>query len=387
MYRVLIAAFANYDAVTELPHILKKGGCTVHVLCAADSWAIKSKGYDRWIPTPGDVDNFRDDLIALATRTDDAYDWIILADDPTIRLMNDHIGDNESLFYRLLPLTKIENREILGTKSGFSHLCTKYGIRTPKYIIYEEGMDLNNAAGEIGFPMLVKIDKSEGGGGVFFCNNMEEFETTMASITEREHLVFQQYIKGPVINTEVLYKNGSLIMYNYSKTTKTLYNEFGVSTQRLCYTNHEVEADLMEIGSSFGLTGFGNVVFMYNELDNKHYLIEVDMRPNAWIFYAKFCGNDFSSGVNKYINNDLTFIRKDPAFENKDVTMIIFKKDMARCLVDKDIKGLTGWIFNKNGCWKFIPFYDRKLLSATMAYIIKLYKDAIIHKVFKKTPN
>jgi predicted ATP-grasp superfamily ATP-dependent carboligase len=216
---------------------------------------------------------------------------------------------------------------------------------------------------------------------------MEEFETTMASITEREHLVFQQYIKGPVINTEVLYKNGSLIMYNYSKTTKTLYNEFGVSTQRLCYTNHEVEADLMEIGSSFGLTGFGNVVFMYNELDNKHYLIEVDMRPNAWIFYAKFCGNDFSSGVNKYINNDLTFIRKDPAFENKDVTMIIFKKDMARCLVDKDIKGLTGWIFNKNGCWKFIPFYDRKLLSATMAYIIKLYKDAIMHKVFKKTPN
>ncbi|NBP89814.1 MAG: hypothetical protein EBU50_01070, partial [Opitutae bacterium] len=84
---------------------VNEGGCTVHVLCAADSWAIKSKGYDRWIPTPGDVDNFRDDLIALATRTDDAYDWIILADDPTIRLMNDHIGDNEALFYRLLPLT------------------------------------------------------------------------------------------------------------------------------------------------------------------------------------------------------------------------------------------------------------------------------------------
>jgi hypothetical protein len=162
MYRVLIAAFANYDAVTELPHILKKGGSTVHVLCAADSWAIKSKGYDRWIPTPGDVDNFRDDLIALATRTDDAYDWIILADDPTIRLMNDHIGDNEALFYRLLPLTKIENREILGTKSGFSHLCTKYGIRTPKYIIYDEGMDLNNAAGEIGFPMLIKAKVAVG---------------------------------------------------------------------------------------------------------------------------------------------------------------------------------------------------------------------------------
>ncbi|MEI8279629.1 MAG: hypothetical protein WCG87_07675 [Bacteroidota bacterium] len=386
MYRVLIAAFANYDAVTEIPAILKEGGCTVDIYCAKGSWAIKSNHYDKWIQGAGDVDSFRDDLIELATKKDPAYDWIILADDPTIRVMNDYVEDNVALFYRLLPLTKIENRELLGTKSGFSQLCTKYGIRTPKYLIYDAtSFDVKKCGSYIGYPMLLKIDKSEGGGGVFFCDDEAAVLATIEQIKERDNLVIQQYIKGGIINVEVLYKNGELLVYNYSKTAKTLYNEFGVSTQRLCYTNTEVEPALLQVGRSFGVNGFGNVVFIYNETEQMHYLIEVDIRPNAWIYYSKFCGNDFSRGVKNYVTNNLTLVHKEPAYDSKEVRVILFKKDVARCLIDKDLKGLLGWMVNKNGCWKFIPWYDRVLLFATLGYLIKLYWEAISNKLFKKS--
>src|ERR1700761_8860690 len=106
-YRVLIADYANYDSLAEIPGILSRGGCQVDVYCGKRSWLKKNKYWNKWMESSEDEEVYYNTLKTIAETR--GYDWIILSDDPSIRIVNDRVTD-ESLFYKLLPITKIENR-------------------------------------------------------------------------------------------------------------------------------------------------------------------------------------------------------------------------------------------------------------------------------------
>jgi predicted ATP-grasp superfamily ATP-dependent carboligase len=367
MNRVLLISFVNWDSLIEIPAIFKNGGCTVDIFCTKDSWVLQNKAYDKWIAAPNDESAFTTQLLDFVEKNGDNYFWIVPGDDIVLRLLNDRIT-SESLFYRIMPLTKIENRDLMGSKAGFSALCTKYSIKTPRYLIYQEGMTAKSIAEYMNYPFLMKLDKSEGGFGVFMCENETEFTANFENVKNRHNLVFQQFIKGYDVNVEVLFKNGELIVYSYSRTIKIM-GKFGVSTQRLFYQNNEVENELVKAGRSMGLNGFGNVVFMFSETERSHYLIEIDMRPNAWMYYGKFRGNDFSEAVKKIVKGDLTLVRPPAQYEKKQIKISLYKKDVYRCLLEKDFKGLLGWLVNKDNCWKYIPLYDSKTFWACTRYL------------------
>ena len=367
----------------EIPAILKDAGCVVDVFCPADSWVLQNSFYDNWISAPQEEDDFFNKLVALVSSGGKQYDWIIPGEDIVLEILNNRISD-EQLFYKLLPLTKIENRELLGSKAGFSKLCIKYGIKTPAYLIYHDGLTTSEISQHVGFPALIKVDSSAGGYGVYRCDNEADVAANLAKIENKRNLVIQQMIIGYDVNTEVLYKNGELMVYNYSKTT-VIMKEFGVSTQRLFYNNPEIEEVLIKAGRSLGLNGFGNVVFMYDEKSNEHYLIEIDVRPNTWMYYGKFMGNDFSEAIRKIINNDLTLVKQPEKFKNKSITISLYKKDVYRCILHKDLGGLLKWVFNINNNWRYIPNYDRKLKKACNKYLFDAFSELFTHRIKKVT--
>ena len=88
------------------------------VLCNKDAWLTSNRFYDNWIEIKNETDELPQQVIQLAQDRTKNYDKIILLDDLIIRLMNESI-DSEDLFKRILPLTKIENREMLSSKAGF----------------------------------------------------------------------------------------------------------------------------------------------------------------------------------------------------------------------------------------------------------------------------
>lgn len=365
----------------EIPALLKTGGCEVDIFCAEGSWAIQNSFHDKWVKAPAGEQEFVDELLSLINNTQ--YDWIIPGDDIIVRLLNERITD-EQLFYKIMPLTKIENRELLGSKAGFSNLCMKYGIKTPGYLIYEEGMQAGEIGRKVGFPALMKVDKSEGGYGIFLCENEQDITSNLAKITNKENLVIQQMINGYDVNVEVLYKDGELMVYNYSKTTMAM-GQFGVSTQRLFYSNPEIEEVLVHAGRSLGLSGFCNVVFMYDEAKKEHFLIEIDSRPNAWMYYGKFTGNDFSEAVRKIIKKDLTLVKQPDEYKNKQITISLYKKDVYRCIINKDMGGLMKWVLNMNNNRRYIPYYDKRLLKACNKYLYESFAELFTHKVKKLT--
>ena len=382
MYKVLLISLVNWDSLIEIPAILKTGGCAVDIFSIKDSWVLQNQFHDKWIPGNMDQNIFVNELLEFIDKNGDDYNWIIPGDDVIIRLLNEHIK-SESLFYRILPITKIENRELLGSKAGFSSLCTKYEITTPRYLIYNESMQPEDIGSYMGYPFLMKLDKSEGGFGVFMCENKSELLANLGNAKNKENLVFQQFIKGYDVNIEVLYRHGELLVYSYSRTL-TVMGRFGVSTQRLFYQNTEIEPELIKMGKSLGLSGFGNVVFMYDENGKTHYLIEIDMRPNAWMYYGKFMGNNFSEGIRRITKNELRLVVPETKDSNKQLMISLYKKDIYRCLIEKDVSGMLKWFTNADGRWRYIPLYDSKLFRACTRYLFKSFWELALNKIRKK---
>ncbi len=380
MKSVLIISYANWDSLIELPYVFAQAGCTVHLFCKQGSWVLENEYYTEWIKAPEDEASFLKELYALLDKRGNDFGWIIPGDDIILRILNDTIQD-ENLFYRLMPLSKIENRELLGSKAGFSNLCKKYDIETPKFMIYEAGMTVDSIASYMEFPMMVKTDRSEAGTGVFKCDNITELTNCLNGITDKTNVVFQQFIQGYDINMEVLFHKGELMVYSYAKLLKIL-GLHGLSTQRLFIQYPDIEPILQQIGRSFGINGFSSIAFMYDEVKKKHYLIEVDIRPNSWIYYGKFTGSDFTEGIRRIFAGDIRLVKPGPEFP-KEIKVSLYKKDMMRAIVEKDISGIMYWVLNQDGSKRFIPNYDKKLLASTNKYLWWYFNDLFTNKLRK----
>jgi hypothetical protein len=93
MFRVLVACYGKWDTCSELPYILKKGGCTVDIFCAPDSWLLANSYYDNWIDAGiGDL-IYKERLVDLVANV--KYDWVLLGDDLLINFMNKQIVEKE----------------------------------------------------------------------------------------------------------------------------------------------------------------------------------------------------------------------------------------------------------------------------------------------------
>ena len=381
MYKVLLISSKNWDSLKEIPVVLKNAGCEVDIYAAKGSWVLANRFHDKWIEASIDENKFTDDLLTFLERHAHEYNWIIPGDDIIIRQLNDRITSDE-LFRKVMPVTKIENRALLGSKAGLSALCKQYNIKTPKYLIYDESQTVDSIADYMGFPIMVKEDESEGGYGVFRCDNINELKEIFNKIKNRNNLVFQQLIEGEDINTEALYKDNKLMVYNHSLRMKTI-GTFGISTKRVFYQNEALDEILINIGDKLALNGFGNIVFIQDNKTKEYYLIEIDMRPNSWMYYGKFTGNDFTLAIKNIINNNLILLKPSKKLSNRKRVISIYKKDIYRCITTKDIGGLFYWLINRDDCWSYIPVYDRKLFKAVNKHLFNTIKE-YIHAKTKK---
>jgi len=182
-------------------------------------------------------------------------------------------------------------------------------------------------------------------------------------VRSKENLVIQEFIKGEDIGVEALFKNGELITYNYAAVLSYMYSQFSFTTRRTYSRNKEMEALLATLGKSLGLNGFASIGYIYQPEKKIYYLIEVDARVNSWMPYGRFTGGDFSEGVRRIANGAYGKENTGPVCpKDKETEIAIFDRDMRRCIKYKDLKGIANWIFNHKGYWRFIPFYDFKLL-------------------------
>ncbi len=370
MGTVLIACFDNWNTLSEVPYILNKGGFTVHVFCGKGSWLLKNKFYHKWIKAEEGADAYVSQLIDLVKSEN--YDWVIPGDEKLIQILNETITD-EVLFYKLLPLTKIENREILSSKTGLSNVCTKYNVRTPGYMEYLVGAKNQPLPKSIQFPLIIKFDFSWGGVGLKICGDTEELEKALAEMPAGEKVIIQEYIKGKEVPVEALFWKGKLIAIVNSEILTYDKDEFSYSTRRRYFPVDEPLRDgAAYFGKVVGIHGFVNMAYIKSAANDLYYLIEADTRPSSWSAYAEYAGNSFSKALKQVTSPP----QIAPPVKYKNVEIALFHKDIRRGMYKHDVKGLVHWLY-KVKYWKYIPFYDYKLLGNTFR---ELWKEFIVDK-------
>lgn len=378
MYRVLIVSIASFiDSTAEIPFIYKKGGASVDVFCNKASWLLSNKFYDNWIDSGDDSNEteFLNRLLQVINSNRNYYDKIATTDDATNKLLNDNISETD-LFYQLLPLTKIENRKILSSKSGLSEVSEQYQIATPKYATYSEHLDIQKIKTEFSFPILLKVDYSFSGIGLQLVENAESLETAIQKVYDTKNMVLQEFIQGEDIGVEALFHKGKLVMYNAANILDYMYNSFSFTTSRRYFRNKRIEALLTELGEKVGINGFASIQYVYCKKRDIYFLIEVDIRTNSWMSYGRFTGQNFSDGITSIIHPER--IAKTSRFDEKTVNIYLFDRDIRRCIKHRDYKGVLKWVFNADGRWKYIPLYDLKYFRRILSKLISDFRKKIM---------
>ena len=369
MKTVLLTSVSSFfDTPAEIPFMFKQAGCTVDVFCGKNSWLLSNSYYDNWLDAPKDKDSYCDKLIAIVQSTTKCYDWVIMMDDETVKLLNERIND-AALFIKLMPINKIENRELLSSKLGLSLLCNKYNITTPRFVNYTIDTDISTIGQDLDFPILLKEDFSFSGLGIQYCENEKALLSCLAKVNNTTNLVLQEFITGEDVGLEALFCKGNLVMYNAAEILTYMENKFSFTTRRLYYQNEKLTTLLQQLGTSLGLNGFASIQYLYLQQRDTYYLVEVDCRINMWMPYSRFAAQNFSDGIRQYLANDGQIVAAPASTKKFEIT--IFDRDIRRCIKQKDIKGIFQWVINYKGYWRFLPFYDKKFAKRVFSKIFK----------------
>lgn len=379
--RVLITSFANSEVSAEIPFLLKRAGCFVGIYSLKDSWMLKNAYWNEWHPAGETPETFGEELYALLRR--EKYDWVICGDDDSLRVVEDSVPDD--LAPQIIPLSKLEHRGLIGSKAGLSRILDRCSIPTPPFAIYRGGTGAEEAE-EVSFPLLLKVDRSGGGRGIFLCKNQDDVAEALKRLpfSKKQNLVFQKYIAGDNISVEALYRKGELIMYAASHVLSTLGNEFSVSSSRRYGRYSELQELLRTIGKSLGFHGFCSFTFMREAATGTYYLVEADLRTHAWFSYSRFAGADFSLGIRRFLGEkDIRFL---PWAQDAELRYPL--RDINRSLVERDWKNIGAWIFNTDGRWKLLPWHDYRMMKAVLGrlFSMRLYRLRIfVQEIGKKT--
>ena len=370
MPKALIACFENWDTLQEIPFVIHSGGYTVDVYCSKDSWLLAGSYYHKWIESNNEN---RAHYVAELIRLSHAYDWVIPGDETVLLMLNAAITDTAD-FLRVMPIVQTGNRGLIGSKSGLSDFCKSHNIPSPAYHVYGETPDWDNAIRNMRFPVLIKPDEGYGGGGIIKCADADAVFASLDTITNKHHLVVQEFITGKDIGIEAFFKNGTLVLYNAADIVRYFDTSFSFTTARYCYKDKSIEAFIRDIGQKIGIHGFASIQLIQDHHSNKLLLIEADLRPNFWVPYGRFAHADFAEAIKIFSGSRITPMDLTPG---KRVKIALFYRDLIRAFNKKDIKTFAKWMFNYKGFWRFIPTYDKKLFK-------RLLKELFVKKVLKR---
>lgn len=278
------------------------------------------------------------------------YDLIVIGDDETLLdIANSSLSLD--LKQQVLPISSLDGLRHLYSKIGLSKILKKFGIKTPNYQIANSEAEVIALSDGAHYPLLLKIDSSGGGGGVFLCNSKKDLFSHLKSYVYP--LLLQDFIDGDLLDLSAFYQNGQLIYFTYSKFERTTGGKFGPSSVRsykqLATVPKEIFEELQGLGTALNAHGFVNISAIHSKEDNKNYYFEADMRPNVWVDYGKHIGNDAAIALKNYFYEGTPL--KYPQTLNPDFPNSILIPYILRL-------SFFELIMNKHNCSDFIFDYS-----------------------------
>lgn len=335
-----------------VPGLLDRAGFAVDVLTSSLRFTTRHARRLRKVHSP-------ELLVPTALTLDlDSYDLVVVADDPTLReIMTAKVPDAHKL--RLLPVCDVEGFGHVGSKVGLSHVLKDAGISTPGFSVIHDETQLDTMVASLSEPVMLKIDQSGGGSGVFLIGPGEPDVKAVVEDLKRRSQVFpllaQQHIEGDLLDLSSFYQFGELVCTSYSVVDAVVSNAYGPSSVRtysqLSIVPDEVFQLLRDLGRALSAHGFVNIACIREVTTGKLYIIEADMRPTVWVDYARYLGDDHAVAIRRYFDGGKALLTPFPTnlqYPQRRRIPYVFR--------------LTPWevITNAHHVWRFCDMYPRR---------------------------
>jgi hypothetical protein len=284
-------------------YLLDRSGFDVSVLYRGDSLHIYSSIQALCISKSDEML-----MTDIQSMLDQKFDLIVLADDLiTDKILKSHLPD--AMKSALFPVNSKQYWVHLCSKNALSEYLQDSNVIQPPFIISKNPSDLEQDALALGFPLLLKIDFSGGGTGVFECDNLEEVRAVKLPPNSFP-LLLQQKIPGPVIDLSGFFYQGNIIHFSYAQFLYVDRPSFGPSEVRQYLTRHSIDPsivdELNELGRALGLNGFVNISCIHSTEDGKRYYFEADVRPNVWVNFPYYLNDDPAKVFNAFFQSGKT---------------------------------------------------------------------------------
>lgn len=294
------------------------------------------------------------DLAAVAlegmARRAKPYDWVIATDDPTLKQMGSYPWPAE-LRPRLLPVAEAGLANHLYSKVGLSRRFAAGGVQTPPFHVAACAGEAQEWADEHGYPVLLKVDSSRGGYGVYECTCADAIGTH-ETLFRSPHVLVQKKIDGVELDLSAIFLDHELVHFSYARVEKAV-KRFGVSAVRTYFplplVDKKIFDELARLGHTLGANGFTNISCIEAADGSGRYYFEADLRPNVWVEYPNNFGEDPAERVRAWFARGTrlsaqSLKRREPCLP---VTMAYFIRMKFR-----DV------LMNRYGVWKTLPFAE-----------------------------
>ncbi len=308
-------------------------------------------------------------LEQMAGRTK-PYDWVIATDDPTLRQMGSYPWPEE-LRPRRLSVIEAGHANHFYSKVGLSRELAAGGVQTPPFLVAACVGEAQEWAREHGYPVLLKVDSSRGGYGVYECTCADEIGMQEALFLSPPVLV-QKKIDGVELDLSAIFLDHKLVHFSYARIEKAV-KRFGVSVVRTYFplplVDERIFDELARLGHVLGANGFSNISCIEAADGSGRYYFEADMRPNVWVNYPKYFSEDPAERIRAWFERGAclstqSLKRQQPCLP---VTMSYFLRMKFR-----DV------LMNRHGVWKTLPFDEPILMLERFVPAWRLQKAAAV---------
>lgn len=346
----------GFELACTLPCLLAKSGFSVDIL--SKSGMFKGGAFVESVFLVPAQESVAAHALRLVQEWEKAYNWIIVTEDGLLlEILRQDAPDDLKL--KILPVTAARHFSHLYSKIGLAEVLERNGIPHPKFKTARTPEEAERAAEALGYPVMLKIDSSNGGAGTYECNTSHDLRRYQSPFNGNPMLL-QEKVGGALVDLSAIYFEGNLVHFTYSIIHKSK-GPFGPSIVRdylpVEAIDRDVARELQNLGLALGAHGFANISAI--ETGNRRYYFEADLRPNVWIGVSTFFGDDPAEKIKNWFTNK-TFMRAD------DLTSAAHPVPFTRIPYFLRMSNLE-LVANRYNVWHYIPFGDSRMVLRLLA--------------------
>lgn len=195
---------------------------------------------------------------------------------------------------RILPARTELGLTMLGSKTGLARITASLGLPQPRFAVVDQPADWPQDVATWPGPTLVKGERGAGSDRIRTVAIPEHLQADVVPAFWYP-LVVQEHIDGEVVAVEAMFAHGRLAAWLYSEIAHS-EDPLGRSTARAFRdpASGDFATTLDALAQAAGLHGLANCTFIRPAGTDRHLLLEVDMRANAWFQFGPALGVDWT---------------------------------------------------------------------------------------------